>query len=278
MKIETNNPITVKNFNVGKNNPLFIIAGPCVIENDNILLEIADVLRNIADKYPINLIFKASFDKANRTSIDSFRGIGIEQGLEALLKVKRETGLPIITDIHESYQAPIVAEVCDMLQIPAFLSRQTDLLIAAAKTKKPINVKKGQFMQPQDMENVLKKIHDAGNNDVMLCERGTFFGYGRLVNDFKGFVEMKSLGAPIIFDATHSVQMPSGLGNKSGGDRNMIEPLARCAIAIGCDGLFFETHPNPDEAKSDGPNMVPLNKFEAMIDRLLKIRETIENF
>ncbi len=274
----TNNPVKVCNFNVGKGNPLFIIAGPCVIENEDILLRIADVLKEINDTRPVNIIFKASFDKANRTSIDSFRGVGINEGLKALEKVKKETGLPLITDIHESYQAEIVAEVCDMLQIPAFLARQTDLLVAAAKTKKPINVKKGQFMQPLDMKNVIKKINDSGNNDVMLCERGTFFGYGRLVNDFKGFVEMKTLGAPLIFDATHSVQAPSGLGNISGGDRTMVEPLARCAMVIGCDGLFFETHPNPDEAKSDGPNMVPLNMFKSMIDRLLKIRETVEKF
>lgn len=275
MKLETNKIVKIANFKVGKGEPLLIIAGPCVIEGEEILLKIGDVLSKINETHKdINIVFKASFDKANRTSIDSFRGIGLQEGLNALLKVKNETGLPLITDIHESYQASPVGEVCDVIQIPAFLARQTDLLIAAAKTNKPINVKKGQFMQPQDMQNVIKKINMAGNKDVMLCERGTFFGYGRLVNDFKGVVTMQSFGAPVIFDATHSVQEPSALGNVSGGDRTMVEPLSRCATILGVDGLFFETHPDPKNAKSDGPNMVPLSEFEGLIDRLLKIRET----
>ena len=272
MTLNTNKVVKVGNYEVGKNKPLFIIAGPCVIESEDILLKIASVLSRLNETKDINVIFKASFDKANRTSIDSFRGLGIDEGLKVLEKVKNETGLPIITDIHESYQAKPVSEVCDMLQIPAFLARQTDLLLAAGQTMKPINVKKGQFMQPTDMINVIKKINSTGNKNVMICERGTFFGYGRLVNDFKGVAQMLSFGAPVIFDATHSVQEPSGLGNVSGGDRTMVEPLARCAVSIGIDGLFFETHPNPQNAKSDGPNMVPLDEFEGLIDRLLKIR------
>ena len=273
MALESNSVIKIANFEVGKGKPLLIIAGPCVIEDEEILLKIANVLAKLNESKDINIVFKSSFDKANRTSNDSFRGLGITKGLMALEKVKKETGLPLITDIHESYQAEIVAEVCDVIQIPAFLARQTDLLVAAAKTNKPIKVKKGQFMQPTDMLNVIKKINAAGNKDVMLCERGTFFGYGSLVNDFKGVVKMQSFNVPVIFDATHSVQEPSALGNASGGDRTMVEPLAKCATVLGVDGLFFETHPDPQNAKSDGPNMVPLDEFPKLIMKLLKIRE-----
>jgi 2-dehydro-3-deoxyphosphooctonate aldolase (KDO 8-P synthase) len=222
-------------------------------------------------------VFKASFDKANRTSLESSRGLGMDHGLEVLAEVHRETGLPVTTDIHESYQAEPVGRVCDLLQIPAFLARQTDLLVAAAKTGRAVNVKKGQFMAPWDMRHVLGKLQAAGCRSILLCERGTFFGYGRLVNDMRALVQMRELGAPVVFDATHSVQEPGGLGATTGGNRNMVEPLARAATAIGVDGLFFETHPTPETSPSDGPNMIPLDEFEQLLNRLVRIRETVEN-
>jgi 2-dehydro-3-deoxyphosphooctonate aldolase (KDO 8-P synthase) len=255
-----------------------IIAGPCVLESYELALTIATELKSIATRLELPLIFKASFDKANRTSASSFRGPGIEEGLEILAAVKRETGLPVTTDVHLPDQAGPVAEVCDLLQIPAFLARQTDLLQAAASTNKPLNVKKGQFMAPQDMQYVIDKVRRSGTGGLMLCERGTFFGYGRLVNDMQSIPIMQSLGVPVIFDATHSVQQPGGLGGATGGNRAMVEPLARAATAIGANGLFFETHPNPDQSPSDGPNMVPLDKFGDVLDRLLQIWETVHSF
>jgi 2-dehydro-3-deoxyphosphooctonate aldolase (KDO 8-P synthase) len=234
-------------------------------------------LKRITADLSVQLVFKASFDKANRTSGGAFRGSGIEIGLRVLAKVKAETGLPVVTDIHESQQAAPVAEVCDLLQIPAFLARQTDLLVAAAQTGRAVHVKKGQFMAPWDMKNVVRKLQDAGCRDILLCERGTFFGYGRLVNDFRSLPEMRSLGVPVVFDATHSVQEPGGLGTATGGNRAMVEPLARAAIAVGVDGLFFETHPDPDRSPSDGPNMIPLDKFRAVLERLLKLRAVVES-
>ena len=207
------------------------------------------------------MIFKASFDKANRTSGDAFRGLGLEAGLAVLHRVRQATGLPVTTDIHESWQAEPVAKVCDLLQIPAFLARQTDLLVAAAKTGRAVNVKKGQFMAPWDMRDVVTKLEQSGCPNILLCERGTFFGYGRLVNDMRAIPQMRALGTPIVFDATHSVQEPGGLGAATGGNRAMVEPLARAATAIGIDALFFETHPNPETSPSDGPNMIPLDEF-----------------
>ncbi|MEX0676370.1 MAG: 3-deoxy-8-phosphooctulonate synthase [Pirellulales bacterium] len=271
-----NNPAQIGPYQCGRGKPLLIIAGPCVLESEALALAIGDHLRGVAERLPISLVFKASFDKANRTSLESFRGPGLEKGLEILASVKRATGLPVTTDIHESQQAAPAAEVCDLLQIPAFLARQTDLLVASARTGRAVNVKKGQFMAPWDMQHVVGKLEGAGCRNILLCERGTFFGYGRLVNDMRSVIQMQELGAPVIFDATHSVQEPGGLGRATGGNRAMIEPLARAATAIGADGLFFETHPAPETSPSDGPNMVPLAEFGRMLTRLVRIRETVE--
>jgi 2-dehydro-3-deoxyphosphooctonate aldolase (KDO 8-P synthase) len=272
-----NNPAQISSYLVGRGRPLLVIAGPCVIETEELTIHIARRLKEIAQSLPIQLVFKASFDKANRTSAQAFRGAGLEGGLAVLAKVKAETGLPVTTDIHESYQAAPAAKVCDLLQIPAFLARQTDLLVAAAATGRAVNVKKGQFMAPWDMKHVVSKLEASGCKNVFLCERGTFFGYGRLVNDMRSIPEMQSIGVPVIFDATHSVQEPGGLGSSTGGNRAMVEPLARAAIAIGADGVFFETHPTPETSPSDGPNMIPLSDFAAMIERLLKIRQVVES-
>jgi 2-dehydro-3-deoxyphosphooctonate aldolase (KDO 8-P synthase) len=257
---------------------LLVIAGPCVIEDETLTISIARRLRDIADKLSLQLVFKASFDKANRTSVESFRGPGIQQGLTILGRVKAETGLPLCTDVHLPEQAGPVAEVCDLLQIPAFLARQTDLLVAAARTGRAVHVKKGQFLAPWDMQHAVGKLEAAGCRNVLLCERGTFFGYGRLVNDMRAIPQMQALGVPVVFDATHSVQEPGGLGGATGGNRAMVEPLARAATAIGADGLFFETHPAPDDARSDGPNMVPLGQFGDLLQRVLEIRQTVESF
>lgn len=271
------NPAMIGPYRCGSGEPLLLIAGPCVVESEAVVLEIAAALKKIVAGLPVQLVFKASFDKANRTSGGAGRGPGMEAGLAALAKVKAETGLPVTTDIHESYQAAPSAEVCDLLQIPAFLARQTDLLLAAAATGRAINVKKGQFMAPWDMRHVVDKLAAGGCQNVLLCERGTFFGYGRLVNDMRAIPQMRNLGVPVIFDATHSVQEPGGLGAATGGNRAMVEPLARAATAIGVDGLFFETHPRPEESPSDGPNMVPLDAFGALLNRLLKIRSAVES-
>ena len=271
------NPATIGPYRCGRGEPLLLIAGPCVIETESLTLEIAQRLRQLSEKMPVQLVFKASFDKANRTSIDSPRGPGIEQGLRILAKVKQATGLPVTTDLHEPAQAKPVAEVCDLLQIPAFLARQTDLLAAAAGTGRAVHVKKPQFAAPWDMKHVVGKLNASGCRNVLLCERGTFFGYGRLVNDMRSIPQMRQLGVPVVFDATHSVQEPGGLGTSTGGNREMVEPLARAATAIGVDGLFLETHPRPDESPSDGPNMVPLDQFAPLLRRLIRIRETIES-
>jgi 2-dehydro-3-deoxyphosphooctonate aldolase (KDO 8-P synthase) len=271
------NPAKIGTYRCGPGEPLLVIAGPCVLETPELALRIATRLVQIAAALPIQLVFKASFDKANRTSLESYRGPGLDAGLEILARVKRETGLPITTDIHESYQAAAAGQVCDLLQILAFLARQTDLLVAAARTGRAVHVKKAQFLAPADMRHVVGKLEAAGCRNILLCERGTFFGYGRLVNDMRSLVEMRTLGTPIVFDATHSVQEPGGLGSTTGGKRAMIEPLARAAIAIGVDGLFFETHPTPETSPSDGPNMVPLDEFAGLLGRLLKIRQTVES-
>ena len=272
----TKNPVTVGPCQCGRGQPMLVIAGPCVIEDEQQVMGIAERLGAIAEDLPIRLVFKASFDKANRTSVESYRGPGLQRGLEILRQVKESIGLPVTTDIHEPAQAARVAEVCDMLQIPAFLARQTDLLTAAAKTGRAVNVKKGQFMAPWDMKHVVAKLEATGCRDILLCERGTFFGYGRLVTDMRSIPQMQSLGPPVIFDATHSVQEPSGLGGTTGGNREMVEPLARAAVALGVDGLFFETHPDPDRALSDGPNMVPLDQFGPLLGRLVALRQTVE--
>jgi len=248
-----------------------------VIESEELTLHIAGTLKRFAAELPIQLVFKASFDKANRTSGDAFRGLGLEAGLAVLRRVREITGLPVTTDVHESQQAAPVAEVCELLQIPAFLARQTDLLVAAAQTGRAVHVKKGQFMAPWDMRHVVAKLESHGCRDVLVCERGTFFGYGRLVNDLRSIPQMQALGVPVVFDATHSVQEPGGLGSATGGNRAMVEPLARAATAVGVDGLFFETHPDPDASPSDGPNMVPLDQFGPLLARLIKIRQTVED-
>ena len=272
------NPVTIGPYRCGTGQPLLVIAGPCVIESESITLSIAGTLRRIADALSIPLVFKASFDKANRTSIESYRGPGLEAGCAMLRRVNESTGLPVTTDVHEPHQAAPVAEVCDLLQIPAFLARQTDLLVAAAKTGRAVHVKKGQFLAPWDMKHVVGKLGAAGCRHILLCERGTFFGYGWLVNDMRAIPQMQSLGVPVLFDATHSVQEPAGLGSRTGGDRQMVEPLARAATAMGVDGLFFETHPDPDTSPSDAANMVPLDKLAPLLGRLLTIRQTVENF
>ena len=256
-------------------NKLMVIAGPCVIESEDTVMIIAERCKGIAERLKIDYCFKASFDKANRTSINSYRGPGIVDGLKILKKVKDTYGLKLCTDIHEPWQAEKVAEVVDIIQIPAFLCRQTDLLIAAANTGKVINVKKAQFLAPWDMSNVVKKIESTGNNKIMLCERGTTFGYNTLVVDMTGIIEMKRLGYPVVFDATHSVQKPGGNGTTTGGNRDYIEPLAKSAIAAGADALFFEVHPSPQNAMSDGPNMVVLDEFEGLLERVIKFYDVI---
>ncbi len=270
------NPATIGPYRCGSGEPLMVIAGPCVIEDEATTLSIAERLRQIAEELSIRLVFKASFDKANRTSIRSYRGPGLEAGTAILRRVKRSAGLPVTTDIHEPHQAAPAAEVCDLLQIPAFLARQTDLLVAAAQTGRPVNVKKGQFLAPQDMRHVIGKLEAAGCRHILLCERGTFFGYGRLVNDMRSIPLMQQLGVPVLFDATHSVQEPGGAGAATGGNREMVEPLARAATAVGVDGLFFETHPAPETSPSDAANMVPLDQLPALLARLVAIRHTVE--
>lgn len=267
--------VTIGDFRCGGGGPLLWIAGPCVIESHDLTLAIADRLRDLAERLRVPLVFKASFDKANRTSGKSFRGPGLEKGLRTLEAVKQRTGLPVTTDVHERQQAQAVAQVCDLLQVPAFLARQTDLILAVGSTGRPVNVKKGQFMAPWDMRHVVTKMEEVGNRQLLLTERGTTFGYGQLITDIRAIPWMQDLGFPVIFDATHSVQKPAGLGDKSGGDRRMIPYLARAAVASGCDGVFLETHPRPDEALSDGPNMIPLDELSRLIECCLRIRHAI---
>jgi 2-dehydro-3-deoxyphosphooctonate aldolase (KDO 8-P synthase) len=257
-----------------------LIAGPCVIESPSLALEIAERVKAISERLGIRYIFKASFDKANRSSGGSFRGPGVGGGLEVLAEVKRRLGLPVLTDIHESHQAAPVAEVVDVLQIPAFLCRQTDLLMAAAAavrgTDKTINVKKGQFLAPWDMAQVVNKLRQAGVQNLWLTERGSCFGYNTLVVDYRSLPLMQDLGCPVIFDATHSVQQPGGKGTSTGGQREFVAPLARAAVAVGVDGLFMEVHPDPDNALSDGPNMVPLHRLEPLLAQLMALRTAME--
>ena len=257
---------------VGSGKPLTLIAGPCVIENRDLVFEVAEAVNAICKKLGVQYIFMASFDKANRTSASTFRGPGVSAGLAVLQEVKDKLGLPVLTDIHESSHVAQVAEVVDVLQIPAFLCRQTDLLMAAAATGKAINVKKGQFLSPQEMSQVAQKLRAAGVENLMLTERGNSFGYNTLVVDFRSLPQLQSFGCPVIFDATHSVQQPGGQGGTSGGQREYVAPLARAAVAVGVDGLFMEIHPNPDKALSDGPNMLPLHRLEPLLKQLLAIR------
>lgn len=268
-------PLKLGEYTIGAGNPLLVIAGPCVIENEEIVLQIAETLAGIAQDLSLNFVFKASFDKANRTSVESFRGPGLEKGLEILNKVKEKIGFPVTTDIHAPEQAEPAAQVCDILQIPAFLARQTDLILASAeaaiKHGRVVNFKKPQFIAPDDMIHIVRKCESTGHRKIMLTERGTTFGYGRLVNDMTAIPLMQSMGAPVVFDATHSVQMPGG--KTTGGNREMVPVLARAAVATGCDALFFETHPDPDHAMSDGPNMLPLNRFQTVIEQLSSFRD-----
>ncbi len=259
-------------YSIGEQQPLLLLAGPCVIESAEVVFRIAHRLVAIAKSTGVQIVFKASFDKANRSSIHSFRGPGLEEGLRILAAVKRETGLPLVTDVHVPDQCGPVGEVVDLIQIPAFLCRQTDLLVAAAATKRAVNVKKGQFLAPWDMKNVVHKMREAGCENVLLTERGASFGYNALVSDMRSIPLMQDLGAPVIFDATHSTQIPGGLGDKTGGDRRMIPYLAQAAMAAGCDGFFMETHDDPEHALSDGPNMLRLEDLEGLLRRLLAIR------
>ena len=270
-----NNPAQIGSYRCGAGEKLLVIAGPCVIESEALTLSIAERLAKETRDLPVQLVFKASFDKANRTSQSAFRGAGLSTGLKILDTVSKTIGLPVTTDIHESHHAAAAAEVCAVLQVPAFLARQTDLLVAAAQTGRAVHVKKGQFMAPNDMRHVVEKLSAAGCDNILLAERGTFFGYGRLVNDMRAIPQMQALGVPVIFDATHSVQEPGGLGSATGGNRAMVEPLARAAMAIGADGLFCETHPDPDRSPNDGPNMIPLEEFGPFLRRLLEIRTMI---
>ncbi|MFM9072602.1 MAG: 3-deoxy-8-phosphooctulonate synthase [Cyanobium sp.] len=259
--------------------PLTLIAGPCVIESPDLVLEVASHLKGLAERLGIAVIFKASFDKANRSSGSSFRGPGMEEGLEVLAEVKRRTGLRLLTDIHESPQAAAVASVVDVLQIPAFLCRQTDLLLAAADavrgTDRVINVKKGQFLAPWDMAQVVSKLREAGVEHLWLTERGTSFGYNTLVVDYRSFPQLPAMGCPVIFAAPHSEQQPGGRGTTTGGQREFVAPLARAAVAVGVDGLFMEVHPDPERALSDGPNMVPLHRLEPLLEQLLALRAAL---
>ena len=252
-----------------------LIAGPCVIESEEMVLSIAEHMKKTSEALGIPYTFKASFDKANRTSLNGFRGPGLEEGLRILKKVKSTFNLPICTDIHEAWQAAPVAEVDDILQIPAFLCRQTDLLVAAAKTGRCVNIKKAQFLAPWDMKNCLDKVLQSGNSNVMLCERGTCFGYNTLVVDMTGLCVMKGFGVPVIFDATHSVQKPGGNGTSTSGNREYVEYLAKAALATGIDGLFMETHPDPNAAKSDGANMVPLDEMETLLKKLMRVYDAV---
>lgn len=271
-----NQTVVIGKHRCGLGERLLLIAGPCVIESESLTLEIAHFLAEFSRVKQIPVIFKASFDKANRTSLRSYRGPGLSQGLAVLGRVREETGLPVTTDIHEPGQAQPVGEVCDLVQIPAFLCRQTDLLLAAARTGKPVHVKKAQFLAPWDMRYVVEKLEGAGCRDILVGERGTFFGYGRLVNDLRSIPLLHELGVPVIFDATHSVQEPGGQQGRSGGDRRMVAPLARAAVAAGADGVFMETHPRPDEALSDGPNMVRLEDLPRLVETLFELREWLK--
>ena len=272
----TNHKVKCSNFEIANNRPFTLIAGPCQLENEEHALKISSELKKITRDLGINLIYKTSFDKANRTSLKGKRGMGLEKSLPIFDKIRKEVGLPVLTDVHTAEQCSVVANHVDVLQIPAFLCRQTDLLIAAAKTGKIINVKKGQFLAPWDMANVIKKIEESGNKNILITERGASFGYNTLVSDMRALPIMSRFGFPIVFDATHSVQQPGGMGEKSGGQREFVPYLARAAIAVGVGAIFMETHEDPDNAPSDGPNMVPLNEVKALLKKLTEIDKLVK--
>ena len=274
----TTREIELGKLRLGGGNPLFLIAGPCVIESETHTRILAEKIAKIAIDAEVPYIFKASYDKANRSSLKAFRGPGMKEGLRILEKIKKELKLPILTDIHEALQAEPAGEVCDVLQIPAFLARQTDLLLAAGKTGRVVNIKKGQFLSPWDMSNVIEKVESTGNKNILLTERGTSFGYQNLVVDMRSFSVMQRTGYPVVFDVTHSVQLPGGQGNASGGQPQFIEPLARAAVAAGVDGIFLETHDNPAAARSDGPNALPLSQLRALLMKLKSLNSVIRHW
>lgn len=264
-------------FEVGLNQPLFLIAGPCVIESEQLALDTAGYLKELTTKLNIPFIYKSSFDKANRSSMDSFRGLGLEAGLQILEKVKQQIQVPVLTDVHEDTPLAEVASVVDVLQTPAFLCRQTNFIQQVAAQGKPVNIKKGQFLAPWDMVHVVKKAQATGNEQIMVCERGASFGYNNLVSDMRSLAAMRDTGCPVVFDATHSVQLPGGQGTSSGGQREFVPVLARAATAVGIAGLFMETHPNPAEAKSDGPNSWPLHKMQALLEILITLDQAVKS-
>ena len=272
-----NKSVKCGKLNISNKGPFTLIAGPCQLENEKHALDVASELKKITEKLGVGLIYKTSFDKANRTSLKGKRGAGLEKSLPIFDKIRKDIGVPVLTDVHTAEQCAVISKHVDVLQIPAFLCRQTDLLIAAAKTGKVINVKKGQFLAPWDMTNVIKKIADSGNTNILVTERGASFGYNTLVSDMRSLPIMAKNGYPVVFDATHSVQQPGGMGDKSGGQREFVEYLARAAIAVGVAAVFMETHPDPDNAPSDGPNMVPLSKMPALLEQLVKIDKLIKN-
>ncbi len=267
--------VTVGRVAVGGDEPLALIAGPCVIESAELAIEVALRLKAVGESLGVGVIYKSSYDKANRTSIESFRGPGLAEGLEILRRVKEETGLPVLSDVHSLEEVEPAAQVLDCIQIPAFLCRQTDLVISAAATGKPVNIKKGQFLAPWDVEHVVEKIRSQGNEDILLTERGTAFGYSNLVADMRGLAIMRSLGYPVVFDVTHAVQLPGAQGGSSGGERRFIPHLARAAAAAGCDALFLEVHPNPEKALCDGPNQWPLEELPALLEPVLAIDRVV---
>ena len=271
-----NKIINCNGIKISNKNSLILIAGPCQLESEQHSLDMAGKIKEITDKFGIGFIYKTSFDKANRTSLTGKRGTGLDKSLPVFDKIKKDLKIPVLTDVHNEQQCSIISEHVDILQIPAFLCRQTDLLIAAAKTNKIINIKKGQFLAPWDMANVTKKISDSGNNNILVTERGASFGYNTLVSDMRSLPIMSKLGYPVIFDATHSVQQPGGMGDKSGGQREFIEFLARAAVAVGVAGVFIETHQDPDNAPSDGPNMLPIGKLEMLLNQLFEIDKLIK--
>jgi len=262
---------------VGLHKPVFLIAGPCAIESEAMALETAAVLKKMTAQLGISFIYKSSFDKANRSSVDSFRGPGISEGLRILAKVKAEVGVPVLTDVHEDTPMDEVADVVDVLQTPAFLCRQTNFIQKVAKAGKPVNIKKGQFLSPTDMTHVVAKARAAGNQDIMVCERGASFGYNNLVSDMRGLAIMRNTQCPVVFDATHSVQLPGGQGSSSGGQREFVPVLARAAVAAGVSGLFMETHPDPENALSDGPNAWPLHKLQPLLETLIRLDNTVKS-
>lgn len=268
-------PVQLGDLTINKKGPFFIIAGPCVIESEELTLRVAKFLKETSEAMDIPVIFKTSYDKANRTSMESFRGPGIESGLETIRRVKEETGLTVLSDVHSAEDVQKAAEILDIIQIPAFLCRQTDLLLAAAKTGRAVNIKKGQFISPGEMEQAVRKVTSTGNNNVILTERGSFFGYNNLVVDFRSIPIMKGLDFPVVFDATHSVQLPGGSGTCSGGQREFVENLARAAVAAGADGVFMEVHPDPDSALCDGPNSLPLDQVRPIVGLLKEIHTLV---